>query len=431
MASLAANGSNCIVTSSIDKTLKVWDLDNMEEAVHSMDRHDLPMEEVMVAGGRLAGRSRNCVVLWNPDTGRVLRKVSDTVLGAVITLAALTSDGELLVTVECNCLMVWSLATTNGPLVKVPVQEVVQLVLYCEDTRLLVVARESTEGGHVLRVDGHLLPNAELTFNLEFPVTRVKPVCLTQDESWLVGLGWEAERPVIFVFHTDSGEFLHTLPLKMATIKDVVRMVPVRDKHNTIALIEGDKATVCDLKNRRVVKTIPCWTGQATSDGRWGLAAPARGGLHLLDMEQDGTVARTFIPRRAQGVATNHAMFTPSDEYVVYYNSAEKGIDVFRVDGGQRLASYHVQAELRCLTASPDGLSVVFGTTEGSVTRCFSATTSITTSTTTSPGYSLWIPARRSHTGTSGAFPPGRSPLTEAPAGQGSAPFTCVNRFSY
>ena len=374
MASLAANGSNCIVTSSIDKTLKVWDLDNMEEAVYSMDRHDLPMEEVMVAGGRLAGRSRNCVVLWDPDTGRVVRKVSDTVLGAVITLAALTSDGELLVTVECSCLMVWSLDATEGPLVREPVQEVVQLVLYCEDTRLLVVSKESAgEGGHVLRVEGRLLPGAQLIFTLDFPVTRVKPVCLTQDESWLVGLGWEAERPVIFVFHTDSGEFLHMLPLKMASIKDVVRMVPVRDKHNTIALIEGDRATICDLKNRRVVKTIPSWTGQATMDGRWGLAAPARGGLHLLDMEQEGAVARTLIPRRAQGVATNHAMFTPTDEYVLYYNSAEKCIEVFMVEGGQRLASYHVHTELRCLAASPDGLSVVFGTTEGSVTRCSSS----------------------------------------------------------
>ena len=97
MASLAANGSNCIVTSSIDKTLKVWDLDNMEEAVHSMDRHDLPMEEVMVAGGRLAGRSRNCVVLWDPDTGRVVRKVSDTVLGAVITLAATAAAAAVVI----------------------------------------------------------------------------------------------------------------------------------------------------------------------------------------------------------------------------------------------------------------------------------------------------------------------------------------------
>ena len=48
MASLAPTGSNCIVTSSIDKTVKVWDLDCMEQAVHTVERHDLPVEEVML-----------------------------------------------------------------------------------------------------------------------------------------------------------------------------------------------------------------------------------------------------------------------------------------------------------------------------------------------------------------------------------------------
>jgi hypothetical protein len=354
MASLVPNGSNCIVTSSIDKTVKVWDLDCMQEQVYSLDRHDLPLEEVLLGpdGGPAAARSRNSVVLWDLDTGRIIRKVSNTVLGAVVTQAALTADGKLLVTVECGCLMLWALGAATkhadkGLLVKDPVAgEVVQLVLCGADTKLFVVSKQTVPDGDatVLSVEKRTLPQGEKAWSLEFPVTRVKPICLTPDESWLVGLAWEAQKPVIFVFHADSGEFLLQVPLKMASVKDVTAMVPVRDRHNTIALIEGDKAHMCDLKNRRFLKPIPSWTGQSTKDGRWGLSAPARGGLELLELgEGGGAVARTLIPRGAQGVCTVHAMFTATDEHVVYYTSAERAIQLFRVENGQKLAHYLVQ----------------------------------------------------------------------------------------
>ena len=360
MASLASTGSNCIVTSSIDKTVKVWDLDCMEQAVHTVERHDLPVEEVMLGGDNnmVAARSRNCIVVWDGDTGKMLRKVSNTMLGAVVTKAALARQGDLLVTVECNCLLIWNLDPDpkdrdRGLLFKEPVTEVVQLVLHQEDTRVLVVTKEAlADGVHMLRVESRLLPDGESVYNLDFPVTRVKPICLTQDESWLVGLGWEAQRPVIFVFHTDSGEFLHRVLLKILSTKDVLDVVPVKDKHNTIAIIESDKANICDLKNKRFLKPIPCWTGQSSQNGKWGLSAPARGGLDLLDLGHEGALVHQLIPRRTQGVATVHAMFNATDEFVIYYNSVEASIQVFKVEGGHRLANYVVQADLRSIATS-------------------------------------------------------------------------------
>ena len=46
MASLTAGNANCILTSSIDKTIKVWDLDLIDEPVRSADSHDLPVVDV-------------------------------------------------------------------------------------------------------------------------------------------------------------------------------------------------------------------------------------------------------------------------------------------------------------------------------------------------------------------------------------------------
>ena len=85
------------------------------------------------------------------------------------------------------------------------------------------------------------------------------------------------------------------------------------------------------------MRTIPSWTGVTSSNGRWGLSAPSKGGEHnyenirvldaavkgenwiqiffllgldLLDMRLDGEAVRTFLPRTALGIFTVKAMFT-------------------------------------------------------------------------------------------------------------------------
>ena len=51
-------------------------------------------------------------------------------------------------------------------------------------------------------------------------------------------------------------------------------------------------------------------------------------------------------------MATVHAMFNATDEFVIYYNSVEASIQVFKVEGGQQLANYVVQADLRSIATS-------------------------------------------------------------------------------
>ena len=56
------------------QTLKIWDLDSIEEPVHSIERHDLGIETVLVSRGdhsRALTKCRNCVLVWDTDTGKV------------------------------------------------------------------------------------------------------------------------------------------------------------------------------------------------------------------------------------------------------------------------------------------------------------------------------------------------------------------------
>ena len=68
---------------------------------------------------------------------------------------------------------------------------------------------------------------------------------------------------------------------------------------------------------------------QVSRDGRFGLYAPARGGLELLELRH-GTSVRTLIPRVAEGVFSVICLFTRTDEYVLYYHGGRKTIRVFR-----------------------------------------------------------------------------------------------------
>ena len=118
------------------------------------------------------------------------------------------------------------------------------------DRRVVVVART--------------IPAGQTLFRLEFPTRQFKSVCLTAGEHWIVGLGFEAERETLYVHHTESGEFLHKIPLKYPRIKAVLSMAAVPDRPAVVALFDADKANLVDLKNRKFWRSLPQWNGAVT-----------------------------------------------------------------------------------------------------------------------------------------------------------------------
>ena len=116
---------------------------------------------------------------------------------------------------------------------------------------------------------------------------------------------------LLHVYHSQTGEMCQKIPLRPdSSVKDVTNLLPVTERPYIVALQEGEKTHLYDVKNKKWIKTLQSWTGVTTTDGRWGLSAPSRGGLDLLDMKLDGEVVRNFLPRKAQGVFTIHAMFS-------------------------------------------------------------------------------------------------------------------------
>lgn len=100
-------------------------------------------------------------------------------------------------------------------------------------------------------------------------------------------------------------------------------------KGHLIAVLSTDKGAIIDIRNKKHLRSIPKWGGSVTKDGKYGLYAPQRGGLELLELKKGQTV-KTFIPKVAEGVFTIICMFNKTDEYVLYYHSGKKTLRVFR-----------------------------------------------------------------------------------------------------
>lgn len=106
-------------------------------------------------------------------------------------------------------------------------------------------------------------------------------------------------------------------------------IVAMPHRSNLVAVINPDKGMLFDIRTKKFLKSVPKWGGICTKDGKYGLYAPTRGGLELLELKK-GTSIKTFIPRVAEGVFTVICMFNKTDEYVLYYHSGKKTLRVFR-----------------------------------------------------------------------------------------------------
>ena len=62
---------NCVITSSIDRCIKIWNMNYIFQKSHHIDRHELPIESVKVSteAGIAVTVTRNCLGIWDLLTG--------------------------------------------------------------------------------------------------------------------------------------------------------------------------------------------------------------------------------------------------------------------------------------------------------------------------------------------------------------------------
>ncbi|KAF2357627.1 WD40-repeat-containing domain [Trinorchestia longiramus] len=399
MVALTVRDWNSVITSSLDRSVKVWNINNIFEQVHVIDRHELQVDHIwyvvvfLFSGTRkykgliftreltvfsiflpwsvsptlplAVTVTRNSIGLWNTRLGKLTCRLADSPLGAIVTLADITSDSRYIVSTESGNVLVWNVKTKSVEF-RAEERNVLQLLLIDGDTKFLAICRSS--GEDVCRVVARNIPDGGLVYELAITFRLFKLPTVTADGLLLVVPSADGMKDILYVYHAKTGTQLHKMVLKYPGYKDFQAVTPMPNRPSQVVLIDPDKGNIVDVRSKKFIRSINKWGGKVTSDGRFGLFAPARGGLELLELRH-GTSIHTLIPRVAEGVFAVICMFTKTDEYVLYYHGGRKTIRVFRVADGELIANFRVQAELTAIacTNSSDGESIVLGTVDGCV----------------------------------------------------------------
>ncbi|KAJ8954195.1 hypothetical protein NQ318_005790 [Aromia moschata] len=375
---LTVGNWNSMVTSSIDRTAKVWNINNIFETVHVIDRHELQVDSISLSNNLSLAvtATRNCVGVWDLTVGKLVAKLADSPLGAIVTHAIITPDGKYIISAETGNLLIW-LRLTQQVIFKDEQPGIKQLTLIDEGTKILSISKPSNPpGSDFVRTTATAclreIPSGEMVYRFEFPVRSTtgvpfRPAVVTSDNLHLIiPAADKTNRDCVIVYNAENGNLVHRISLKSSGIKDILGLVAMPHKGHLIAVLTTDKGAIIDIRTKKHLRTVPKWGGSITKDGKYGLYAPQRGGLELIELKKGQTV-KTFIPKVAEGVFTIICLFNKTDEYVLYYHSGRKTLRVFRTADAEMIANYRVQAELTAVESTPDGKALVLGTVDGCV----------------------------------------------------------------
>lgn len=135
---------NKVISASIDKTIKVWNLDKILEDVHHIDRLEKPIDGISVVGDNkvtaessmVVTPTRSCIGVWNMKTGRLTKRLSNNGSHSIVTHAVVTRDGEYVMSAESGNVVVWDVG--SGTVVRTIDKnvEVLQMMLISDDSKV-------------------------------------------------------------------------------------------------------------------------------------------------------------------------------------------------------------------------------------------------------------------------------------------------------
>ncbi len=198
---LTVGSWNSVITSSIDRTVKVWNMNYIFEQVHHIDRHELQIDSVSLctARGFAVTVTRNCIGIWDLMTGKLRAKLADSALGAIVTHAVVTLDGRHILAAESGNVMYWSV-DDQVVTFKEEQRDILQVAFYEDERHCLVVSKtgavpdlKARAVSRYFHLPGILdffffcllpvrsFPQGEKNFEFEFPYKQYKNIILTSD----------------------------------------------------------------------------------------------------------------------------------------------------------------------------------------------------------------------------------------------------------
>ena len=175
---------NKVITASIDKSVKIWNLDKIREESCTFDRHEKPIEQLHLAANAhvAATTTRNCVGVWDLGTGRLTKTLATRAHTSVVTHSAITADGAYVVSAESGNVLLWDVAKAVVVREKT-YSDVQQLLLIHNDSKILIVFKVAPNH---CRCVFRRVPRWYINHEFDFEITKYRDVVVTSDGLLLV-----------------------------------------------------------------------------------------------------------------------------------------------------------------------------------------------------------------------------------------------------
>lgn len=377
MLPLIVDDINAIATSSLDRTVKVWNIKNIFEQVYHIDRMELPIGSIDFSPERnlVTAVTRGSVGIWDLKTGKLLATLADSPIGAIVTHAIVSQNSNFLLAVETDHLILWDLRTFKVVVKRSKIN--VKFLKIIPKSDLFFVVNElpskTSDKYTKLQVDVCEIINLEHKYSLLYSARKredIKCPQVTLDGQVLTLPDVEQiegsinDKDIIQVYWVSGGTFVHKIPFG-----HYIKLQPIRykGKENVIAIFSTGLGYISEPGTGRILAKIARWNESSSKDGSLGLtASPRTGGLDLIELRAGSTV-KVLLPKVSEGLVSYLTNFTSNDDYVYYYHGGKKTIRLFRLEDGSMIANYRLSAEAKVIESSPDGSSLIIGGADGSL----------------------------------------------------------------
>jgi WD40 repeat protein len=241
---------------------------------------------------------------YNKKDGKIKYQLCHNPHGAIFSCSAMSSTGTFAASSESNRLVIWdieerkptfvSTSQSNNVLIK-------QLTFHQSEINVLCATVETTT--KLVTITNYILPDGEVVYSVEYnlkPGSEYKNFVVSSDDTYLVIFRNDKKNDVLAIYLAADGSQVHNVKLQYPNYTpDFFEMVPMHKNPHYIALIDADKGNLINVKDKKFVRSIAKWNGRATKDDKFGLYAPTRGGMEVLDLKNGNKVVdeneRIFI----------------------------------------------------------------------------------------------------------------------------------------
>ena len=244
---------NLVLSGSMDKTIKVWNIQNILEENFPLDHLDKQIEmlHVSIEAQIAIAQSRTQMALISLKTGRILHFLCHSPHGAIFNCSALSVSGIYAASSESNRLVVWNVQERvsihgNTSVSSQVRTTIMQLKFHQQGSLLLCSYFDPSK--RIVRLENQIVESSNVTYTLEYGVKEesgYREFVISSDEFYLVFFRGDKKSDMLAVYFAFEGTLIHNVKLTYTGYLETFRfLVPMNANPHLIALIDSEKGTV-------------------------------------------------------------------------------------------------------------------------------------------------------------------------------------------